>query len=268
MKAMIAKQINLENLFAHKPLALRPIFLAQPKIYGVRGIWDAEKQELFTRQNNIINSLRHITYDLRYHKLSQYPLEGELYSEEINFEELQGIIRQGMKASSNHFLNRIFKGRVGSVKLYIFDLIEPKMRAINRKDFLDRNFTKTKNIFLLPSFLIKTEEEARDFYNKCLEEGFEGAVFRKTTLKYNERGGLLKVKPNQDMICTLKDWKEKDVLILEHDSREFYCSGMSKRTKETIWKEYSKGSNIPIKYDRLTKYGIPFFARVNNELIS
>lgn len=266
---MKAITTTINELFNHKPWTLKPTFLGQPKIYGVRGIWDAEKQKLFTRQGNEITSLPHIVAEIKNHRLRNMDFEGELFSEMINFEELQGIVRQGLNKGSNHFLRRLYFGRVQSVKLFVFDLISTDINAAKRAGYLDVNFQKSENIFNLPAFLVSNQEEAKDFYNRCIDEGFEGAVFRRANAKYGDKKALLRMKPVNKMVCRLLGWKDKGVVVLRaKDGPEFYCSGINKRTQKILYYQSIVGCAVPILYDGFTKNGVPSFARIDNDLIN
>lgn len=269
IEPMKAITTTIDELFSHRPLTMRPKFLAQPKIYGVRGIWDAEKQKLFTRQGNEITSLPHIVSEIKTHRLRTVDFEGELFSEMINFEELQGIVRQGLNRGSNHFLRRLYNGRIQSISLFIFDLISRDMNAAKRAGYLDENSRNSENIFNLPSFLVTNQEEAREFYNKVIDEGFEGAVFRRTSAKYGDKKALLRLKPINKMMCKLVGWKDKHTLKLQvPDGPEFWCSGMGERSAKTIYQCYNRGDEIPILYDSLSKNRVPTFARIDNDLIN
>lgn len=266
---MKAITTTIDELFSHRPLTPRPKFLAQPKIYGVRGIWDSAKQKLFTRQGNEITSLPHIVAEIKTHRLRGMNFEGELFSGMINFEELQGIIRQGLNKGSNHFLRRLYNGRVQSISLFVFDLISANMNAAKRAGYLDVNCQNTENIFNLPSFLVTNQEEAKEFYNKVIDEGFEGAVFRRTSAKYGDKKALLRMKPVNRMVCRLLGWKDEGVVALKPQDRpEFYCSGMNERTQKILYSQYLIGAAVPILYDGFTKNGIPGFARIDNDLIN
>ena len=268
LEAMKAVTITIDDLFNHKPFTRKPSFFAQPKIYGVRGRWDARQQKLFTRQGNEICSIPHIIAEIKRHPLREHDFEGELYSDLISFDELQGIIRNGLNKGSNHFLRRIYNARVDSIQLYIFDLIEPNITCAKRVAKLSDYSEDGQNVCTLPHYLIVTEEEARDLYNQCIDEGFEGIVFRNAKLCYGDKGALYRVKPINKMECVLLGWKDKNTLILQvKNGPEFYCSGMSERTQRIIYARYPKKSMVPILYDRINPNGRPTFARVDNDLI-
>ena len=265
-QAMKAKTIQIEDLFTHKPWLPRPTFLAQPKIYGVRGIWDPVKRQLFTRQGKVITSLPHIEIDIRTNRLSNYMLDGELFSDSLCFEELQGIIRTGLNKPKNAFLNRLCSDKVNSIKYHLFDLIDDNSAAFERSDFILHNCEESENIIKVPTLLIKDEEAALDFYKKCIRLGYEGAVFRNVTLKYGEKGGLFRMKPTRSMMCKLVGFKSNDVIRLEANGVQFDCCGMNERTRAIIHKLYA-GADIPILHDGFTKFGIPCFGRIDNEKI-
>ena len=182
---------------------------------------------------------------------------------------MQGIIRQGLNKGKNHFLRRLYNSRVQSIQLYIFDLIRPKIDAVKRVAFLEDHATNSENICTLPTWLVANEGEAKEFYNKCIDEGFEGTVYRKTTSCYGDKDGLYRMKPVHEMGCILLGWKDKGTVKLQvHDGPEFYCSGMSERSAKMIYQHYNKGDMIPILYDSFNKNGRPTFTRINNDLIN
>jgi DNA ligase-1 len=60
------------------------------------------------------------------------------------------------------------------------------------------------NIRVIPYVVISSVEEALSFYVKCLDEGFEGAIFRSPTAKHKDgrctakEGAYLRMKPQSD----------------------------------------------------------------------
>jgi len=264
-KPIEAELVTLEELFRHLPFTPRPKFYAQPKIFGVRGCWEPEEQKLYTRQGNKINSLPHLTSGLCRSNLSQYPLEGEIYSEIMDFEDLQGLIRQGINKDENHFVSRLIRGQIESLKLYVFDIRLPSLNLKKRMKLLN-TLKESEHIIRIESQLIETEEDALDFYAWCLDQGFEGTVFRKAGSKYDSH--LYKMKPTQKLKCIYRGFHKADSLILELPSgQQFYCAGLSEKSKNTIASEYMRGSYIPVLHEGYTRNGVPQFARVDNERV-
>lgn len=269
IKANKAITTTIEELFQHRPFTKRPSYLAQPKIYGVRGRWCSDEQKLYTRQGNEITSVPHIISAIKEHPLRWYDFEGELYSELINFEELQGIIRKELNKADNRFLRRLHDARVLSIHLHIFDLISHKMRCSDRVNVLMENTKNSEYIFTLPHWLICNESEAQEFYNQCIDEGFEGIVLREVRSLYSDKRSLLRIKPINELNCIYCGWKGEDTLKLTTPNNiEFYCSGMSSRSRDIIYTKFQRGDIIPILHDSFSSRGVPTFARVNNDRVT
>lgn len=267
MEPMIAKTTTLDELFNHAPFTKQPSFLAQPKIQGIRGIWEPSEGKLFTKQGNEITILEHIVDALKEHAPQKFALDGELYSNILDFAELQEIVQKKTTLPDNSFLKKALLFKLKSIKYFVFDIIMEEKTTINRSAFILNNLHETKEIVLVPSNLIRGKEVALSFYCKCLKNGYEGVVFRQTSSLYGGKNGLLKIKPLNSMICAFVNWQHDSNLLLKTPEGEtFICGGLDSHTK-IIFGKYHVGTQVPIRYERLNRKGIPILARVDNDAV-
>lgn len=99
----------------------------------------------------------------------------------------------------------------GNISWYVFDYLHPSIVHLPFKeryeclsDFVDLMKEGLKDVHLVPYIWINNKEEAETFYQKCLDEGYEGAIYRnpnakhksgRSTLKEND---FLRKKPQSD----------------------------------------------------------------------
>ena len=53
-------------------------FFIQPKLNGIRALWNPEQQELQTRNGRVITSMNHIKDEIKESSFSHLPLDGGL----------------------------------------------------------------------------------------------------------------------------------------------------------------------------------------------
>lgn len=264
---MLAVDIELDNLFSHRPLTPRPAYLAQPKINGIRAVWHPGHNRLYSRRGTQITSLPHIVYELNRCNLNQLALDGELYSDELTFQDLNGCVRK-KKNHENHFLSRLVRDKILTVNFYIFDFIHPHWNTQRRNDVLDR-FKETEHLLTVPSVPIRDIETAEETYKYFLEQGFEGIIFRNIKSKYMEgkSKGLYRHKPFFDLEARLVGFERSDngihkdtfkSLILQlPNGQKFRCSGLTELERIKLWEEQPIGATINVKYGSLTSRGVP-----------
>lgn len=99
----------------------------------------------------------------------------------------------------------------GGISWYVFDWVHPDVvdlpyaeRYNALVDYVTLNKHLMEDVFVVTFDYINNAEEAETFYQKCLDEGFEGAIFRnpngkhksgRSTLKEND---FLRAKPQSD----------------------------------------------------------------------
>jgi DNA ligase-1 len=111
------------------------------------------------------------------------------------------------------------------------------------------------------------------WFKVFLKEGYEGLMFRNADSRYLIDGrsfNLLKLKPWKDCEATVYDFQEGTkrltgtlgALMVNMEDKKFKVgSGFTDEQRDYIWENQDKylGSQLTVKYQELTKYGIPRF---------
>lgn len=142
-----------------------PLYI-QPKIDGLRCI--ATPHGLFSRTGSPFLGLDNIKTDLKTYFENQvgYVVDGELYSEEMPFEELSGYCRRQKEIPSEK-----------KVIFHVFDVIPPQ-KEIKFQDRRSMFPKETESIRLVPTQEITTKDEIEFHLKKFMEEGYEGIILR------------------------------------------------------------------------------------------
>lgn len=280
MKPMLAMPIEITDLFNHKPFKLSPVYLAQPKINGIRATWHPEKCKLYTKNGREITSMPHIVYDLNHSNMKFLPLDGEISSDEVTFYDLNGLVRRGdtrLKKEKEHTIRKILEGKINSCSFYVFDFMDPDIKALKR-DRLLQKLQESDNILRVPSFMVKNEDEAKDYYDVFLSEGFEGIIFRNINALYSPgptlSKAMYKLKPTFDLEAKLVGFGPaqdgpcastfKTLLLQLPSGVYFKCGNLTDVDRYRLWNDNPIGATVNIKYSgEWTNEGRPVFARFN-----
>ena len=155
---------------------------AQPKLDGLRCITYLDKTGIIRNQSrtgSFFEFLEHIRKDLVLF-FEEHPtivLDGELYTDEMPFEELAGIIKK--KSLSNKDREQLHK-----VKYHVYDLFDtssptPFTNRYNKlQTFFESYFsTDNKNIVCVNTVSVDTLVDFRRLFSEFVEEGYEGIIF-------------------------------------------------------------------------------------------
>lgn len=241
--------------------------IVQPKLDGNRCMIKVEngKVEMFTRKgdlmpvqlSNILNDIPHFERDII--------LDGELFSNEISFNTLNGLIKR-VKASPEEIEKRKF------IKFHIYDVMTDdgyEVRSRIVKEF------ETKNIVVVPSFKIRANEEViQEHLERFLEEGHEGLMIRQLGMGYDNKRSwqLLKVKIFEDSEFKLIGFDEDvrgsfvGAFVLEDGKGRVFragASGQSVEERTEMWNNQRKylGKMATVCYFGFSEYGIPRFPK-------
>jgi DNA ligase-1 len=126
-------------------------------------------------------------------------LDGELYSDKINFEEIVGIVRKQLDPSPQE----IEKSKVIEYHIYdCFHIDYLKMGFKERYSLLKALKGKGKKgdpIVIVPTYEVKDEKEMRKYYKQFLEQKYEGIMIRNMNSAYklgpSRSSDLIKYKP-------------------------------------------------------------------------
>lgn len=152
----------------------------QPKFDGIRCIATIEegKASLWTRTRKPIRTAPHIiSYLEELFPDQTLTFDGELYNHDLRdqFNTLISMIRPDEPRDNYE-----------DIHFYIYDIVDEllpyeeryrKLWNIHRKRFM-------KPLVAVPSTLLRTREEIVSYFEKCLDEGYEGTMLRNTDGRY------------------------------------------------------------------------------------
>jgi len=236
----------------------------QRKFDGTRCVGMPTKG-LFSRNRKTYPHLDHIVEELN--KLPKdCILDGELYSDTLNFQEIVGLVKRETLKKGDH-------EKQLQIKYHIYDIINNKPYE-ERLQLLQTLFQKNKFQYLV---LVKTdgcesEEKMKELHAKYVEEGYEGIMLRnKNGLYKNVRSAdLQKYKEFYDNEYKVIDFKEGEgqeagcvLWVCEtKEGKKFNCRPRGSR--EDRMEQFNEGNNyvgkmLTVRYQELTNDGIPRF---------
>jgi DNA ligase-1 len=153
-----------------------PCFI-QPKLDGVRAIYSLETG-FYSRTGKTYSTLEHITKELNQilEKTKGLFIDGELYSTELTFQELTGLVRKE-KLTTQDVKN------LKKIHYAVFDIISDKDFE-DRIRFIKENLSGLKHTKIVKTKLVYTEEEIHDHHRIFVDEGYEGIMIRNTEGSY------------------------------------------------------------------------------------
>lgn len=204
-------------------------------------------------------------------------LDGELYTTEIPFENLAGLIKK--KNVSMEDLEELAK-----IKYHIYDFIDREKLALTFRDrdsqldaFEDEMgetaHPQTGVVRFVPTYIANNSAEFREKFAEFIAAGYEGAMLRNASGVYRQNyrsTDLQKYKEFQEDEFTIVDFKQGDgrdegtvIWICETpDGRQF-----SVRPKGSV--EYRRnlyenaldyiGANLTVIFQELSEMGVPRF---------
>ena len=238
----------------------------QPKLDGVRTI--ACNNKLYSRNWNIFPELPHIIDELSLIK-GNIILDGEMYTDDINFESIVGLVRKGHKTAEEIS---------NSYKIYynVFDCIDKSLSFAKRYAQLQSLFAKHKfkHIRLVQTEVCQSKDSVDSYLTKYINEGYEGLILRNSSAKYEvniRSNNLQKLKRFIDAefeiigYTTPDDGKEVGCVIWKcktEEGKEFtvrpegsyeYRKKLYRQAKRCI------GKKLTVKFQEYTNGGVPRF---------
>ncbi len=241
----------------------------QPKLDGLRCIMyeDAQgKIRCQSRTGTYFETMNHITEEISsiLHK-EGIVLDGELYTDNMPFEELAGLIKKKK-------ISDLDKERLKNVKYHVYDIISDgetyKERYNNIVCLINNKYQYTVSV---PTYL-SDKENFKKFFGEFIELGYEGIMLRNVNGLYrcNYRSyDLQKYKEFMEAEYEIVGFKEGDgrdkgtvIWICKTDNKEFSVrpkgSMESRRELFTNAKSYI-GKKLTVIYQELSELGVPRF---------
>ena len=209
----------IKPMLAHKFNPDKAVFpaLLQPKLDGVRCVFT--KDGAFSRTGKEFKNVDHIIKTLK-PIFKQYPylkLDGELYNHKLkdDFEKIISLVRK-TKPTFEHR-----KEAEKLVQYHVYDSVRDKLSCATYEERLDDlidviaertydgHFIDNDHVRLTKSVYIKTLDEAKQWHNKFLDEGYEGSIYRNPN-------GLYKGTRSWDLM-KFKDFHDAEATIVGYE---------------------------------------------------
>jgi DNA ligase-1 len=249
---------------------LFPCFV-QPKLDGLRcvvylvdglPVYQSRTGGIFTVLHHLDSSVVEI--------LSRNPtlvLDGELYTQQIPFEELAGIIKKKTLTETD-------KQKILHIQYHVYDLVIPKLPFRERLLHMQQTISST-NLFVVPvsTYLANSVADFREKFGEYVAQGYEGIMLRNTEGLYQENyrsNDLMKYKEFFEAEYPIVDYKEatgrdEGTVIWECETpegRRFSVRprGTQEARREWFCKAESlMGKQLTVIYQELSEMGVPRF---------
>jgi len=249
----------------------------QPKLDGLRCMTDLSTTTMKSRVGKEFKRMPHLLNELATIKEPIY-LDGELYSDEIPFEEISGFVRVEKKSSPEN---------EQKIQYHLYDLYNPAIPQMDyqqRKELLESIFAKRKfkYIKLVHTEICTTKEQIKPLHNKFVEEGYEGIMLRNILGPYllkNRSNDLQKYKEFEDSEFEIVGYKEANgedrgtiiwecVYVKQDGAKEnFAVRPRGSREMRREWFEqaqedfdkFFRGKMLTVRYQELGPEGCPRF---------
>jgi|JI9StandDraft_1071089.scaffolds.fasta_scaffold13336_6 hypothetical protein len=234
----------------------------QPKFDGHRSlaVHDEHGLRLFTRKGVEVTTCGHIADQLRSIMPVNTVLDGELYTHGVPVTTIGGYISKAQEGTQN----LCFMMYDTMIKAPFAERMEQLVGYLRNGYGTHLHLSRTQ--------LIRNEDELMDFQGQCVENDYEGAMFRHGTEGYangDRSASLLKVKTFVDdefvvVGCRQSDrGKYEGAAIFEcvtPAGHKFDCTAPGNMaTKRAFWeyKEKYIGGRLIVKYQKYTETAEP-----------
>ena len=276
IRPMLAYKFDFKDLEKKKPSITFPCYL-QKKYDGLRcgSHFNGKNVIMESRQGvpfNIFTSIMDELTDL----LKEYPniyLDGEMYTDEIPFQTLSGIIRLKEIPTNEEQLKKI-----DIIHYYIYDCIvidDIEMAYTDRLSLLYQLFEKKKykHLKLVKTETITNPEEIKKKHDESVSDGYEGVMLRNPAAPYKigkRSKDLLKYKEFMEEEFKIIDFTEgtgddKGTVIWICETKDKQTFSVrprgTKEERKELFKNGEKyiGKNLTIIFFGFTTGGIPRF---------
>jgi len=280
---MLAQKFEPDSKTAKKHTITFPCFV-QPKLDGLRCVMyrDQTTGEIRrqSRTGTYFDTMAHIAESLAplFAKYPDVVLDGELYTTEIPFEELAGLIKTKKLTLED-------MEKLCVIQYHIYDIIDETLPYHVRHDSIKKMFAQVASstaslphklppyICLVETIEAKTQAVFKAEFSRFIEEGYEGIMLRNKT-------GMYRCNYRSHDLQKYKEFQEDEFQIIgfiEGDGRDkgtviWVCETKEEKTfrvrprgtiesRKTLFKTGEKyvGKMLTVIYQELTEEGKPRF---------
>lgn len=194
-------------------------------------------------------------------------LDGELYTQEIPFEELAGIIKKKALTDAD-------RKRIQCIKYHVYDVVIADKPFHERLSMFQQIiYHDNPNVIPVPTYLAETPDKFREKFGEFVAAGYEGIMLRNGGGLYRENyrsNDLMKYKEFFEGEYPIVDYREavgRDVgtVIWECETPEGRRFSVRPRgTQEARREWFSRGASfigkqLTVIYQELSEMGVPRF---------
>jgi len=278
---MLANKYEPNSATKKKQGIVYPCFV-QPKLDGLRCVvyLDSDGKPVYqSRTGGTFTVLQHLDASiLRLFERTEKGtvLDGELYTSQIPFEELAGIIKKKTLSESD-------RAKIQAVEYHVYDVVIPNIEFKDRLTTL-QNITLSSPsssssslsdnlVVFVPTFLVQTVAEFKEKFAEFVEQGYEGIMLRNSAGLYQENyrsNDLMKYKEFMESEYPIVSYREATgrdagTVIWECATPNGRCFHVRPRgTVEMRRKWFNDGSKyvgkqLTVIYQELSELGVPRF---------
>lgn len=248
--------------------------LVQPKLNGVRciAVWENGEVVLLSRGGKKY-IMPHISKALMKHFAGNpnTQFDGELYKHGTPLQYIAGIAKLEDEAQFDRKL---------AIQYHVYDLAMPTVKQAGRMFALSAYDLGKDYIHYVDTYTANSEQEVKEFHDKFVDQGYEGAIVRDpdATYQFGFRDQcLLKVKEFIDEEfeitgCEIDPHKgiESFVFVLKNNINDLTFKARPTGTLEEkeIWRVGNRnfiGKKATIRYQERTQDGLPHQAHVRHK---
>ena len=280
---MLAQKFEPDSKTAKKHTITFPCFV-QPKLDGLRCVVyrDPATGEIRrqSRTGTYFDTMAHIAESLAplFAKYPEVVLDGELYTTEIPFEELAGLIKTKKLTPQD-------MEKLCVIRYHIYDIIDETLPYHVRHDSIKKMFATVAAstassphklppyICLVETIVAKTQAEFKAEFSRFIEEGYEGIMLR-------NKMGMYRCNYRSHDLQKYKEFQEDEFRIvgfMEGDGRDkgtviWVCETKEEKTfrvrprgtienRKKLFQMGEKyvGKMLTVIYQELTEEGKPRF---------
>lgn len=262
----LIRQFKVMRAHKYDVAKSRTSYAVEPKYDGLRCVAIVESGVVlllsrnglpFTSSDHLKEQILELTKGL-----GDCVIDGELISG--NFNESSSAVRRKEQQNEN-------------TNYHLFDVMgmdewnNPLRPYYQRRQDLESLFprdTEFKNLKLVPSFRVETDEEVMNLYNRFLDTGYEGAIVKnvKGLYRKGKHRDWLKLKEINDVDLLVKDVIQGEgkyygmlgaVIVYFKGKRVSIGTGFSDEEREMFWADPNliRGKVIEIHYHQATPDG-------------
>lgn len=278
---MLANKFDMSS--RKKSDIIFPCFV-QPKLDGLRCMSNVIDRNIImkSRVGKEFKKMQHLHTELqRFFEIAvgigygNIYADGELYSDELPFEEISGFIRVEKKSLAEN---------ERKIQYHLYDLYLPEMDYQQRKEILDNIFSQGKFKFIknVETVICPSKDQIKTLHGQYVARGYEGIMLRNKKGFYllkNRSNDLQKYKEFEDAEFEIVGYKEaggedRGTIIWEcyypkpDGTREIFAvRPRGSREMRREWFEQAeddfdrnfKGKPLTVRYQELGPEGCPRF---------